>query len=104
MDFKIVGESSNAVLQTINASEGGRAIRLLQHRQKMQQHLQEAKEKLETKGGKRKNINWGGSAADRLAEQFKKEPVGLVSAEDFKERRAKLEEQIRFETKALFTQ
>ncbi|KAL8442840.1 hypothetical protein Emed_007145 [Eimeria media] len=104
MDFKIVGESGNAVLQTIHASEGGRAIRLLQQRQKMQQHLQEAKEKLETKGIKRKNINWGGSAADRLEEQFKKETVGLVSAEDFKERRAKLEEQIRFEAKALFPQ
>ncbi|KAL8444860.1 hypothetical protein Emag_005272 [Eimeria magna] len=104
MDFKIVGESGNAVLQTIHASEGGRAIRLLQQRQKMQQHLQEAKEKLETKGTKRKNINWGGSAADRLEEQFKKETVGLVSAEDFKERRAKLEEQIRFEAKALFPQ
>lgn len=104
MDFKIVGESGNAVLQTIHSSEGGRAIRLLQQRQKMQQHLQEAKEKLETKGLKRKNINWGGSAADRLEEQFKKDTVGLVSAEDFKEKRAKLEEQIRFESKALFTQ
>ncbi|KAL8437039.1 hypothetical protein ACSSS7_001289 [Eimeria intestinalis] len=103
-NFKIVGEGGNAVLQTIHASEGGRAIRLLQQRQKMQQHLQEAKEKLETKGTKRKNINWGGSAADRLEEQFKKETVGLVSAEDFKERRAKLEEQIRFEAKALFPQ
>ncbi|OEH73839.1 putative XAP5 protein [Cyclospora cayetanensis] len=104
MDFRIVGEGGNAVLQTIHASEGGRAIRLLQQRQKMQQHLQEAKEKLETKGTKRKNINWGGSAADRLEEQFKKETVGLVSAEDFKVRRAKLEEQIKYEAKALFTQ
>ncbi|CDJ46459.1 XAP5 protein, putative [Eimeria brunetti] len=102
MDFKIAGEGGNAVLQTIHASEGGRAIRLLQQRQKMQQHLQQAKEKLETKGTKRKNINFGGSAVDRLEEQFKKETIGLVSAEDFKEKRQKLEDQIRFGTKELF--
>lgn len=104
MDFKIAPESGNAVIQTIHASEGGRAIRLLQQRHKMQQHLREAKEKLETKGLKKKNITWGGSAADRLEEQFKRDTIGLVSAEDFKERRAKLEEQIKYETKELFTQ
>nr|PIL98001.1 putative fam50a [Toxoplasma gondii COUG] len=98
-----LGESGNAVLQTIQASEGGRALRLLRQRQEMRERMRAAKEKIESKGLKR-NLTFGGSAADRLEEQFKKETVGLITAKDFRDKRAKLEEQIRVEQRSLFPQ
>lgn len=99
-----LGETGNAVLQTIQASEGGRALRLLKQRQQMRERLQEAKDQIESKGLKRRNLTFGGSAADRLEEEFKKETIGLVTVQAFKEKRAKLEEQLRIEQRNLFPQ
>lgn len=47
-------ESGNAVLQTIHASEGGRALKLLQQRQKRHKELEITKEQIESETKKRR--------------------------------------------------
>ncbi|KAF8820315.1 putative protein fam50a [Cardiosporidium cionae] len=95
MDFNINNESGNAVLQTIHSSEGGRAFKLIKQRQKMQQELEAAKNQIESSSAKRKHqVEFGGSAADKYEDQFRKETIGLVSAEEFREKRQKLSERI----------
>lgn len=47
-------ESGNAVLQTIHASEGGRALKLLQQRQQRHKDLEKTKEQIETETKKRR--------------------------------------------------
>lgn len=89
-------ESGNAVLQTIHSSEGGRAFKLLEQRKKRAKEIETAKNELEENTAKRKfhdiDSRYQGSSNDALEEQFKAETVGLVSAAEFREKRAKLNE------------
>lgn len=47
-------ESGNAVLQTIHSSEGGRALKLLNQRQKQQKELDDARIEIESETKKRR--------------------------------------------------
>eukprot|EP01068_Selenidium_serpulae_P010974 Selendium_serpulae@DN5576_c0_g1_i1.p1 len=90
-------ESGNAVLQTIHSSEGGRAFKLLQQRQKRAKEIENAKNDIENDTAKRRftgSDRYQGSATEALEEQFKVETIGLVSAAEFREKRAKLNEKI----------
>ncbi|XP_055389092.1 protein FAM50A-like [Condylostylus longicornis] len=89
-------ESGNAVLQTIHSSEGGRALKLLQQRQKRHQELEKTKEEIESETKKRRlhkiDEKYQGSTTEALEESFRQQTVGLVSADAFREARRKLEE------------
>eukprot|EP01069_Polyplicarium_translucidae_P000513 Polyplicarium_translucidae@DN1278_c0_g1_i1.p1 len=94
MDGKL--ESGNAVLQTILASDNGRALKLLQQRQKRTQEMEQAKSQMEGET-KRKRIlgidaKYAGSSIENLEEEFKKETIGLVSAAEYKQKRQRLAE------------
>ncbi len=92
-------ESGNAVLTTIQNSENGRALKYLKEREKNRAELEKKKQAEEAKSKKRQfasiDNKYGASHADSLEAQFSKEIVGLVSAKEFKEKRAKIDELIR---------
>jgi len=78
----------------INTADEGRALRYLKKRNAMLEEAEKRREALEEETKKRR---WGqidskyqGGVADDLEEAFKKETVGLVSAEDFKKKREEL--------------
>ncbi|CEM38334.1 unnamed protein product [Vitrella brassicaformis CCMP3155] len=87
-------DSANSMLQTIHSSEGGRAFLLLRQREKLQREMEQAKEKIENETKKRTfsaiDSKFGGSHAEALEEKFKQETIGLVSAEEFREKRKKI--------------
>eukprot|EP01071_Lankesteria_metandrocarpae_P011504 Lankesteria_metandrocarpae@DN544_c0_g1_i1.p1 len=88
-------EGGNAVLQTIHASEGGRAFKLLRAREKRKEAVVRAKDEIEGETTRRKKLfeieqKYTGSSAELLEEAFKQETVGLVTAADFREKRKKL--------------
>mmetsp|Transcript_42887 Transcript_42887/g.107861 ORF Transcript_42887/g.107861 Transcript_42887/m.107861 type:complete len:358 (-) Transcript_42887:108-1181(-) len=91
-------ETGNDVRQIIASSEGGRAFRLLKKREDTKVRVEEEKANIENETRKRKfssiDQKFGGSHADHLEEEFKRQTVGLVSAEEFKARRQAIDELI----------
>jgi len=90
-------ESGNDIRQIVSCSEGGRALRLLKRREETKNRAEQAKAEIENETKKRKfkclNDGFGGnSSADFLEEEFKKQTVGLVSAEEFKAKRKAIDE------------
>lgn len=92
-------ESGNDVRQIISSSEGGRALRLLKRREETKQKAEEEKANIENETRKRKfatiDAKFGGSKADDLEEEFKKQTIGLVSAEEFRAKRQAIDELIK---------
>ena len=93
MDLKPL-ESGNAVLQTVHCSEGGRALKLLRERQKCLKEVEAAKTEIENETKKRRmchiNEKYTGSTIEALEVEFREQTVGLVSAEEFREKRQRL--------------
>jgi len=91
-------ESGNDVRQIIQCSEGGRALRLLKRREDVVKKAEIAKQEIENETKKRKfatiDQKFGGSKTDQLEEEFKKQTVGLVSAEEFRARRMAIDDLI----------
>jgi len=89
-------ETGNDVRQVISCSEGGRALRLLKRREESFQQAAQAKELIEEETKKRKfssiDQKFGGSTADVLEEEFKKQTVGLMSVEEFKAKRKAIDD------------
>ena len=92
-------ESGNAVATTISSSENGRALKYLKQREKEKEERDKKKAAEEAKSKKRQftsiDNKYGSSHADGLEAQFATEIIGLVSAKEWKEKRAKIDEQIR---------
>jgi len=90
-------ETGNAVRDTILYDQTGKMLRLYQQREKNRIACEKAKEgaKEETEQ-KRKfatiDNKFGGSAADTFEEEFQKSTVGLVSVEEFRAKRRKVDE------------
>jgi len=91
-------ESGNDVRQIVSSSEGGRALRLLKRREETRAKAEAEKVNIENETKKRKfsNINdkFGGSHADDLEEEFKRQTIGLVSAAEFKAKRQAIDDLI----------
>jgi len=91
-------ETGNDVRQIVACSEGGRALRLLKRREETKAKAEAAKADIENETKKRKfasiDEKFGGSHADALEEEFKKQTVGLVSAEEFRAKRQAIDELI----------
>eukprot|EP00929_Paragymnodinium_shiwhaense_P028311 TRINITY_DN16433_c0_g1_i3.p1 TRINITY_DN16433_c0_g1~~TRINITY_DN16433_c0_g1_i3.p1 ORF type:complete len:354 (-),score=133.77 TRINITY_DN16433_c0_g1_i3:287-1348(-) len=89
-------ESGNDIRQMISNSEGGRALRLLKKREETKQNADTARKIIEEETKKRKfsNINdkFGGSSADVLEEEFKRQTVGLMSVAEFKAKRQAIDD------------
>jgi protein FAM50 len=98
-------ESGNDIRQIVSCSEGGRALRLLKRREETKARAEQAKQEIENETKKRKfaslSTGFGGnSQADYLEEEFKKQTVGLVSAEEFKAKRQAIDEIIQAQGKS----
>jgi len=91
-------ETGNDVRQIIASSEGGRAFRLLKKREDTKVRVEAEKANIENETKKRKfssiDQQFGSSHADHLEEEFKRQTVGLVSAEEFKARRQAIDDLI----------
>jgi len=91
-------ESGNDVRQMIASSENGRAYRLLKKREATKAQAEAEKQTIENETRKRRfssiDQKFGGSSADHLEEEFKRQTVGLVSVEEFKARRQAIDEMI----------
>eukprot|EP00927_Polykrikos_kofoidii_P067665 TRINITY_DN63111_c0_g1_i1.p1 TRINITY_DN63111_c0_g1~~TRINITY_DN63111_c0_g1_i1.p1 ORF type:complete len:387 (-),score=111.36 TRINITY_DN63111_c0_g1_i1:42-1085(-) len=89
-------ESGNDIRQIVSCSEGGRALRLLKRREETKAKAEAAKEVIENETRKRKfssiDQKFGGSHADVLEEEFKKQTVGLMSVEEFKAKRKAIDD------------
>lgn len=98
LDMVTKFESGNDIRQIVSNSEGGRAFRLLKRREDIKLKAAAAKEEIENETKKRKVIDignkFGGSKADALEEEFKKQTVGLMSASEFAAKRKEIDEQI----------
>jgi len=97
-------ESGNDIRQIVSCSEGGRALRLLKRREETKARAEQAKAEIENETKKRKfsslDQGFGGNShADFLEEEFKKQTVGLVSAEEFKAKRKAIDEIIQNQSK-----
>lgn len=100
-------EAGNDVRQIIASSEGGRALKLLRRREETKQRAEAAREEIENETRKRSSqrlssidAKFGSSHADSLEEEFKKQTVGLVSAEEFRAKRKAIDEIIENANKA----
>eukprot|EP01066_Platyproteum_vivax_P006636 Platyproteum_vivax@DN2388_c0_g1_i1.p1 len=95
---KTLDETGNALRQQLHATEDGRAIRLLKQRKLIQENALESRNILENETKKMKistvDQRFGGSGADRLEEQFRQETIGLVSVDEFREKRKRIDELI----------
>jgi len=91
-------ESGNDIRQIVSCSEGGRALRLLKKREDTKVKAALAKEDIENESKKRKFARideaFGGSRADDLEEEFKKQTIGLVSLAEFQEKRQAIDDLI----------
>lgn len=91
-------ESGNDLRQVIACSEGGRALRLLKRREVTKQKAEAAKAEIESETKKCKfasiDEKFGGSHADILEEEFKKQTVGLISAEEYRAKRRAIDDLI----------
>lgn len=89
-------ESGNDIRQILSCSENGRALKLLKKREETKVKAAMAKEDIENESKKRKfsriDEAFGGSRADDLEEEFKKQTIGLVSLKDFQEKRQAIDE------------
>jgi len=97
-------ESGNDVRQIVACSEGGRALRLLKRREETKQKAEAERENIENETRKRKfasiDQKFGGSHADVLEEEFKRQTVGLISAEEFRAKRQAIDELIQASQKS----
>lgn len=91
-------EAGNDVRQVISCSEGGRALRLLKRREENAERAATERLNIEKESAKRKfstiDQKFGGSHADDLEEEFKRQTVGLISAEEFKAKRQAIDDLI----------
>jgi hypothetical protein len=91
-------ESGNAVLQTVQCSEGGRAFKLLQERHRRLKGVEAAKTEIENETKKRRicdiHEKYTGSILEDLEVEFQEQTVGLISAEEFREKRQRLLEKM----------
>eukprot|EP00416_Gambierdiscus_australes_P033067 CAMPEP_0171092128 /NCGR_PEP_ID=MMETSP0766_2-20121228/35514_1 /TAXON_ID=439317 /ORGANISM="Gambierdiscus australes, Strain CAWD 149" /LENGTH=353 /DNA_ID=CAMNT_0011550329 /DNA_START=65 /DNA_END=1126 /DNA_ORIENTATION=- len=91
-------ESGNDVRQIVACSEGGRALRLLKRREETKAKAEAERANIENETRKRKfasiDQKFGGSHADVLEEEFKRQTVGLISAEEFRAKRQAIDELI----------
>mmetsp|Transcript_17431 Transcript_17431/g.38159 ORF Transcript_17431/g.38159 Transcript_17431/m.38159 type:complete len:352 (+) Transcript_17431:37-1092(+) len=91
-------ESGNDIRQIVSCSEGGRAFRLLKRREDTKAKAEAAKAEIENETRKRKfssiDQKFGGSKADELEEEFKKQTIGLMSAEEFAAKRKAIDDLI----------
>jgi len=93
-------ESGNDIRQMVATSEGGRAFKLLKRREETRAAVEKEKEIIENETKKRKQFGndekfSGGSVADDLEEEFRRQTVGLVSAEEFKAKRQAIDDMIK---------
>jgi protein FAM50 len=91
-------ETGNDVRQVIACSEGGRALRLLKRREENKERTEAEKANIENETKKRKfasiDQKFGGSSADTLEEEFKRQTIGLMSAQEFQAKRQAIDELI----------
>lgn len=91
-------ESGNDVRQIVACSEGGRALRLLKRREENKAKAEAEKANIENETRKRKfasiDQKFGGSHADTLEEEFKRQTVGLISVEEFRAKRQAIDDLI----------
>jgi len=91
-------ESGNDVRQIVACSEGGRALRLLKRREETKAKAEAEKANIENETRKRKfasiDQKFGGSHADVLEEEFKRQTIGLISAEEFRAKRQAIDDLI----------
>ncbi|XP_053990744.1 uncharacterized protein LOC128882923 [Hylaeus volcanicus] len=91
-------ESGNAVLQTVHCSEGGRAFKLLQERHRRLKGVEAAKTEIDNETKKRRicdiHEKYTGSILEDLEVEFQEQTVGLISAEEFREKRQRLLEKM----------
>jgi len=93
-------ETGNAVRDTITHDQTGRMLSLYKDREKNRKELELAMAKIDRNTSKRKKVSevdstFTGSAADKFEEEFRKSTVGLVSVEQFREKRRHVDEMIR---------
>ncbi|CAK0838432.1 unnamed protein product, partial [Prorocentrum cordatum] len=91
-------ETGNDVRQIVACSEGGRAFRLLKRREENKTLVQNEMQNIENETKKRKfasiDQKFGGSSADDLEEEFKRQTVGLISVAEFKAKRQAIDDLI----------
>lgn len=91
-------ETGNDVRQIVACSEGGRAFRLLKRREENKTRVENEKQNIENETKKRKfasiDQKFGGSSADDLEEEFKRQTVGLISVAEFKAKRQAIDDLI----------
>jgi len=93
-------ESGNAVRDTILHDQTGRMLKLYQEREKNRKKLAEAKNVIDQETATKRKFStidtkFGGSSAEIFEEEFRKSTVGLVSVEQFREKRRRVDELIR---------
>eukprot|EP00931_Biecheleriopsis_adriatica_P092468 TRINITY_DN66272_c0_g1_i1.p1 TRINITY_DN66272_c0_g1~~TRINITY_DN66272_c0_g1_i1.p1 ORF type:complete len:358 (-),score=101.59 TRINITY_DN66272_c0_g1_i1:42-1115(-) len=93
-------ETGNDIRQMVATSEGGRAYKLLKRREETKLAAEAEKQKIESESKKRKNIanihdKFGGaSVAEDLEEEFRRQTIGLVSADEFRAKRQAIDDMI----------
>jgi protein FAM50 len=91
-------ETGNDVRQIVSSSEGGRAFRLLKRREENKERVENERANIENETKKRKfasiDQKFGGSSADDLEEEFKRQTVGLISVAEFKAKRQAIDDLI----------
>jgi len=91
-------ETGTDVRQILASSEGGRAFRLLKRREENTMRVENEKQNIENETKKRKfasiDQKFGGSSADDLEEEFKRQTVGLISVAEFKAKRQAIDDLI----------
>eukprot|EP00930_Biecheleria_cincta_P002684 TRINITY_DN103680_c0_g1_i1.p1 TRINITY_DN103680_c0_g1~~TRINITY_DN103680_c0_g1_i1.p1 ORF type:complete len:379 (+),score=101.27 TRINITY_DN103680_c0_g1_i1:53-1138(+) len=99
-------ESGNDIRQMVATSEGGRAYKLLKRREETRAAAEKEKANIESETRKRKQFahivdKFGeGSKTEDLEELFKKQTVGLQSADEFRAKRQAIDEMIKETQKA----
>eukprot|EP00933_Yihiella_yeosuensis_P066147 TRINITY_DN70248_c0_g1_i1.p1 TRINITY_DN70248_c0_g1~~TRINITY_DN70248_c0_g1_i1.p1 ORF type:complete len:357 (-),score=94.33 TRINITY_DN70248_c0_g1_i1:116-1186(-) len=98
-------ESGNDIRQMVATSEGGRAFKLLKKREETKNAAEMERQHIENETKKRQfssiDQKFGGaSSAEALEEEFRKQTVGLVSAEEFKAKRLAIDELIQATTQS----
>lgn len=93
-------ESGNAVRDTILHDQTGRMLKLYQEREKNRKKLAAAKKEIDQETETKRKFShietkFGGSSAEVFEEEFRRATVGLVSVEQFREKRRRVDELIR---------
>lgn len=93
-------ETGNDIRQMVATSEGGRAYKLLKRREETRAAAEAEKANIENESKKRKQIAniadkySSASLAEDLEEEFKRQTVGLVSADEFRAKRQAIDDMI----------